>query len=118
MTNVIVPLPEYVETARAAGLRYVTDRSPGIRRKRSGKGFVYLDPDGGRIRDGAVIRRIKALVIPPAWTDVWICPNEQGHIQVTARDARGRKQYRYHPRYREARDETKFDRLIEFSRLL
>lgn len=112
------PSPEHVESAQAAGLHYVTDRSPGIRRKRAGKGFYYLDPDGKRITDRAQIKRIRALVIPPAWTEVWICPSPTGHIQVTARDARGRKQYRYHPKYRAIRDETKFGRMLDFSRLL
>ena len=96
----------------------MTDQSPGTRRKRAGRGFSYIGGDGRRIRDPDELRRIKALVIPPAWTDVWICPNPHGHIQVTARDAKGRKQYRYHPRYREVRDETKFDRLLLFSEVL
>jgi len=112
------PSPEHVESAQAAGLRYVTDRSPGIRRKRFGKGFVYFDPNGKRITDADEIKRIRALVLPPAWTDVWICPTANGHIQVTGRDARGRKQYRYHPKYRAIRDDTKFDRMLAFSRLL
>jgi len=106
------------ETARAAGLMYVTDSQPGIRRKGAGCGFSYTGLDGQPIRDRAELRRIKSLAIPPAWTDVWICPDPNGHIQATARDAKGRKQYRYHARYREVRDETKFDRMLEFSRLL
>jgi DNA topoisomerase I len=109
---------EHVESAEAAGLRYVSDTMPGIRRKRTGRGFVYIDVAGSPIRNGNELARIKALVIPPAWTDVWVCPSPQGHIQVTARDAKGRKQYRYHPRYREIRDETKFGRMLEFSDLL
>jgi DNA topoisomerase-1 len=109
---------EHVESAEAAGLRYVSDTMPGIRRKRTGKSFTYLESSGAPIRNRAELARIKALVIPPAWTDVWICPSPQGHIQVTARDARGRKQYRYHPKYREVRDATKFDRMLEFSNLL
>src|SRR5262245_53252959 len=112
------PSPEHVESARVAGLRYVTDQIPGIRRKRSGTGFTYVGPEGKTIQDEETLERIRALVIPPAWTDVWICPSPLGHIQVTARDAKGRKQYRYHPRYREARDESKFERLIGFSRLV
>ncbi len=112
------PSAEHVESARAAGLRYVSDRMPGIHREPAEKGFTYTGPDGKTIRDPDLLDRIRALVIPPAWTDVWICPNPLGHIQVTARDARGRKQYRYHPRYREARDETKFDRLLGFSRMV
>ena len=87
---------------------------PGIRRKRSGSGFSYYDPAGQLIRAREAIKRFRALVIPPAWTQVWICPVEDGHLQVTARDARGRKQYRYHPGFRAVRDETKFDRLFEF----
>jgi DNA topoisomerase-1 len=107
-----------MESAAAAGLRYVSDTMPGIRRKRSGRGFTYLRPDGSAINNGNELARIKSLVIPPAWNEVWVCPNPQGHIQVTARDARGRKQYRYHPKYRAIRDETKFGRILEFSELL
>ena len=105
-------------SAKAAGLRYTTDARPGIRRKKNGSGFVYTGADGRPIRDAAEIRRIRALVIPPAWTDVWICPDPRGHLQATGRDARGRKQYRYHPRWREMRDETKYDRLIGFAQAL
>jgi len=108
-----------VRAAEAAGLRYVTDFAPGIRRVRTGpKAFRYIDPRGRAIRDAARLSRIRSLVIPPAWTDVWICPRPDGHIQVTARDAKGRKQYRYHPRYREVRDGSKFDRMLEFSEVL
>jgi DNA topoisomerase I len=106
------------ESAAAAGLRYVSDESPGIRRQRSGDGFTYLAPDGEPIHDSALIERIAALAIPPAWTDVWICPNPNGHIQATGRDARGRKQYRYHPRWRVVRDEAKYDRLAAFGQTL
>ncbi len=106
--------PEHVDSATAAGLRYVNDAMPGIRRKRSGAGFSYYDVDGTLIRDRVAIKRFRALVIPPAWTQVWICPFEDGHLQVTARDARGRKQYRYHPGFRAMRDGTKFERLFEF----
>ena len=109
---------EHVEAAQAAGLRYVTDASPGIRRRRRGRGFVYTHPDGAPLRDASEIERIRKLVIPPRWTDVWICPSPAGHLQVTARDARGRKQYRYHTRYRAIRDETKFGRMVEFSEVL
>jgi len=91
---------------------------PGITRRRSGRGFRYVGPDGKTIRDAAVLERIRSIVIPPAWTDVWICPREDGHIQATGRDARGRKQYRYHARYRTHRDETKFDRMRDFSEVL
>ena len=109
---------EHVEAAQAAGLRYVTDSSPGIRRRRRGRGFVYVRPDGDPLRDAGELERIRRLVIPPRWTDVWICPSSSGHLQVTARDARGRKQYRYHTRYREVRDLTKFGRMVEFSEVL
>ena len=107
-----------IESAQSAGLRYVSDTSPGIARKRAGKGFSYVGPDGKRISDKKEIARIRALAIPPAYTDVWICPHHNGHIQATGRDARGRKQYRYHPRWREVRDETKFGRMLEFSQVL
>ena len=109
---------EHVEAAQAAGLRYVTDSGPGIRRRRRGRGFAYVRPDGATLRDPAELERIRKLVIPPRWTDVWICPSPTGHLQVTARDARGRKQYRYHTRYREVRDGTKFSRMVEFSEVL
>jgi len=111
-------LSDSVESAKAAGLRYVSDDRPGIRRKRHGKDFIYLDAEGRVIRDATILERIRSLVIPPAWEDVWICPSPNGHIQATARDAKGRKQYRYHPRWREARDETKYGRLIEFAHVL
>jgi len=110
--------PQPVESAQEAGLRYVSDTRPGIQRKRAGTGFTYVGPDGRRITDQREIARIRALAIPPAYTDVWICPHPNGHIQATGRDARGRKQYRYHPKWREVRDVTKFERMIEFSRAL
>ena len=109
---------EHVESALAAGLRYVSETIAGIRRRRSGRGFTYVTPEGTPLRDPATLTRIRKLVIPPAWTDVWICPIDNGHLQVTARDAKGRKQYRYHARYREVRDETKFGRMIAFSEVL
>lgn len=109
---------EYVSSARAAGLFYVTDEMPGIRRRRHGRGFSYVDPDGSTIRDREKLRRFRSLVIPPAWTEVWICPDPSGHLQVTARDARGRKQYRYHTRFRAQRDGIKFERMIAFSDVL
>jgi DNA topoisomerase I len=112
------PITDPVESAKAAGLRYVSDRGPGIRRKRVGKHFSYIGTDGRPIRDPEELRRIKALAIPPAYTDVWICPSPRGHIQATGRDARGRKQYRYHPRWREVRDETKYERMIAFGQAL
>jgi len=109
---------EHREAAAHAGLSYVTDGTAGIRRERSGKGWVFYAPDGQKITDPAERKRIKALVIPPAWTDVWISPDPNGHIQATARDARGRKQYRYHPLYRDTRDKSKFRRMLEFSEIL
>jgi DNA topoisomerase I len=109
---------EHVEAAQAAGLRYVTDSAPGIRRRRRGRGFLYTRPDGAPVRDKSELERIRKLVIPPRWTDVWICTSSAGHLQVTARDARGRKQYRYHARYRAVRDDTKFWRMLEFSQVL
>jgi DNA topoisomerase-1 len=105
-------------TARAAGLRYVSDADPGIRRRRKGKGFEYLDPQGRRIGDRHTLARIRALVIPPAWRDVWICPRADGHIQAVGRDARRRKQYRYHAGWREIRDATKYERMVPFARRL
>jgi DNA topoisomerase-1 len=104
--------------ARAARLRYVTDKKPGITRHRSGVSFCYRDPDGKLIRDKAVLKRIKNLAIPPAWQEVWICPFENGHIQAVGRDDRKRKQYRYHPRWREVRDEAKYGKMIAFGALL
>jgi DNA topoisomerase-1 len=106
------------ESAKQAGLRYVSDDSPGIRRVRSGSGFRYVGPDGKPVRDDETLARIRSLAVPPAWTDVWICPKDNGHLQATGRDARGRKQYRYHPRWREVRDGTKYDRMIAFGRAL
>ena len=111
-------LVDPVASARAAGLRYVSDQSPGLRRKRVGKGFTYTASDGRTIRDAETIRRIRRLAIPPAWTDVWICPDPRGHLQSTGRDARGRKQYRYHPGWREVRDAVKYDRMLAFAESL
>jgi DNA topoisomerase I len=108
-----------VESAKAAGLRYVTDDAPGIRRRRCGKkGFCYLDTKGRTIKEPKEIERFKKLAIPPAWTDVWICPIPNGHLQATGRDAKGRKQYRYHPEWRSVRDETKFSRMAVFGEAL
>ena len=116
--GVVVPPTDPAESARMAGLRYVHHDRPGIRRVRSGKAFRYVDPDGRPIRDPETLRRIRALVLPPAWTDVWICPIFNGHLQAVGRDARGRTQYRYHPRWRATRDETKYDRMIAFGQAL
>src|SRR5207302_598456 len=111
--------PTPVESAHLAGLRYVNDvRTPGIRRLGRHNRFRYLGPNGQTIADRAELQRIRALVIPPAWSNVWICPNPLGHVQATGRDARGRKQYRYHPRWREVRDEVKYGRLIAFAQAL
>ena len=104
------------EAAESAGLRYVSDERPGIRRRRAGKGFAYLGADGRAVKDEKVIARIRKLAIPPAYTDVWICPHANGHIQATGRDAKGRKQYRYHPKFREVRDSTKYEHMLEFAR--
>ncbi len=102
-------------SARAAGLRYAHDGRPGIRRLRAGEGFRYVAPNGRTVRDRRTLARIRALAIPPAWSDVWIAPLEDSHVQATGRDARGRKQYRYHRRWREIRDETKYGRLLQFA---
>jgi DNA topoisomerase-1 len=110
--------PLSAESARAAGLRYVNDTLPGIERRPAAKGFRYVAADGTPVRDKATLARIRALAIPPAWTHVWICPREDGHLQATGRDARGRKQYRYHERWREVRDESKYGRLVAFGRAL
>lgn len=104
--------------AREAGLRYVSDAGPGIRRQRCGTGFCYRLPDGGLLRDAATLQRLRNLAIPPAWTQVWICPREDGHIQATGRDARGRKQYIYHPDFRNLRESGKYAALPGFARLL
>jgi DNA topoisomerase-1 len=96
----------------------VSDEQPGIRRQRAGAGFRYLAPDGRTVRDADVLARIRSLAIPPAWTGVWICADERGHLQASGRDARGRKQHRYHPRWREVRDETKYHRMIAFASAL
>ena len=106
------------DSAKAAGLRYVTDTRPGIRRKRAGRGFTYIGLDGTPIRDPQELRRMRALGIPPAWTGVWICPLPHGHLQATGRDAKGRKQYRYHPQWREVRDQTKYGQMCAFGSAL
>jgi DNA topoisomerase-1 len=118
------PLPgaetaaDAVASARAAGLRHVHDDRPGLRRLAAKNGFRYVDADGKPVRDAATLARIRSLAIPPAWRDVWICPLANGHLQATGRDARGRKQYRYHPRWREVRDEVKYNRMLAFGQAL
>jgi DNA topoisomerase-1 len=109
---------EPVEAAKLAGLTYVTAGRPGITRRRAGKSFTYVYPDGARVRDAGTLTRIRSLAIPPAWTDVWICASANGHVQAVGRDARGRKQYRYHARWRATRDETKYARMLTFARVL
>lgn len=111
-------LTDPVASAKAAGLRYVSDEIPGIARVSRGKHFAYIAPDGKELADDKEIARIKALAVPPAYTDVWICPIPNGHLQATGRDARGRKQYRYHKRWREIRDENKYGRMIAFAQAL
>src|ERR1700733_11146729 len=112
------PILDPVESAKAAGLRYVSDTRPGIHRHPFRKSFRYTSADNAPIRDKEILARIKSLVIPPAWTDVWICPIANGHLQATGRDARHRKQSRYHPRWREVRDETKYERMLLFGQAL
>jgi DNA topoisomerase I len=112
------PVEAAIASARAAGLRYTTDRKPGIRRTRHGSTFRYHAPNGRRITAAEDLKRIRSLVIPPAWEDVWICPDPLGHLQATGRDARGRKQYRYHPKWRVVRDQTKYYRMIGFAQTL
>lgn len=112
------PFAEPSEAAKAAALRYVSDSGPGLRRQRSGKGFSYRAADGSPLRDRTALTRIRSLAIPPAWREVWICPTPEGHLQATGRDARGRKQYRYHPRWRLVRDETKYERMLVFGATL
>lgn len=106
------------DAAEDAGLVYVTDEKPGITRRRAGKGWSYRAPDGKPLKDARTLARIRSLAIPPAYTDVWICPSPRGHLQATGRDARGRKQYRYHPRFREVRDGNKYGRMLAFARAL
>jgi DNA topoisomerase-1 len=104
------------DAAETAGLTYVSDEEPGIRRRKSGKGFTFTGPDGKTVADKATLERIRSLAIPPAYTDVWICPSPSGHLQATGRDAKGRKQYRYHPAFREVRESTKYEHMIEFAK--
>lgn len=116
MSTDVIPAPE--ESAEEAGLRYVHVDRPGYTRHKAGTGFFYRDTCGNRITDRKTIERINGLAIPPAWTDVWICPSPNGHIQATGRDARNRKQYRYHPRWHEVRDSAKFEHMIAFGKAL
>jgi DNA topoisomerase-1 len=111
-------IPDPEEAARSAGLRYVSDEQPGIRRAGQHPDFRYEKPDGSPVEDERVLERIRKLAIPPAYTDVWICPSANGHLQATGRDARGRKQYRYHPRFREVREETKYGHMMAFAKAL
>lgn len=112
------PPADVVASAREARLRYVTDSMPGITRRRKHQEFDYTDPGGKRVRDSSLLGRIRRLAIPPAWEEVWICPREDGHLQATGRDARGRKQFRYHADWRKVRDANKYDRMIAFGRAL
>lgn len=112
------PAADAPAVARHVGLRYVSDDMPGIARVPANDGFRYLDADGKTVRDEATLARIRSLAIPPAWTDVWICASENGHIQATGRDAKRRKQYRYHPRWRSVRDEAKYERMLNFGKAL
>jgi DNA topoisomerase I len=107
-----------IKTAKAVGLTYVSDKMPGFRRIGTKKVFRYLDTNGRVIKNESTLRRIQRLAIPPAWTDVWICPTGEGHLQAVGRDARGRKQYRYHPQWRQTRDETKYHRMAAFGQAL
>lgn len=115
-TQLAPPAPH--ASAKAARLVYMSDDVPGIVRRRAGRGFSYRDPEGVPVKDAQTLRRIRGLAVPPAYVDVWICPLDTGHIQATGRDARGRKQYRYHPRWIEVRDQAKYDRLIAFAHAL
>lgn len=115
---VVTPVDDPAEAAKMAGLRYVSDKKQGIRRERNGEQFSYIGVDGQPITDEKALQRIRSLAIPPAWTDVWICPTPRGHIQATGRDAKGRKQYRYHPKWRKVRDETKYDKMVTFGMAL
>ena len=112
------PIAEVRAYAAAAGLVYVADGAPGITRRRAGRAFVYFDAERRRVREARVLERIRMMAIPPAYRDVWICPDPRGHVQATGRDARGRKQYRYHAKWRATRDAGKFDKLIRFGERL
>jgi DNA topoisomerase-1 len=114
----VAPVDDAVAAAKQVGLRYVSDNMPGITRKAAKDGFDYIDADGRPVRDEDTLARIKSLAIPPAWADVWICPKENGHLQASGRDAKKRKQYRYHPRWRSVRDEVKYGRMLNFGKAL
>jgi DNA topoisomerase-1 len=116
--RIAVSAPDPAEAAQEAGLVYTSDEEPGIRRIRKGKGFQYAGPDGKKVTDAPTLDRIRGLAIPPAWEHVWISTRPRGHLQATGRDARGRKQHRYHPRWRQDRDATKFDRMAGFAKAL
>jgi DNA topoisomerase-1 len=109
------PLVEARQAAKAVGLRYASDEQPGIRRRSIGKGFGYTDPDGKPVKEAKALQRIRALAVPPAWTEVWICPLAEGHVQATGRDAKGRKQYRYHADFRAAREDGKYEHMLDFA---
>ncbi len=117
-TNAVSSQADGIAAAKAAHLKYVSDDAPGIRRKTAGKGFTYIGLDGKPLRDRKELARIRSLAIPPAYSDVWICADSEGHIQATGRDQRGRKQYRYHPKWREVRDANKYDELVAFGKSL
>lgn len=117
-SSVLDLLEKPKKAAKLASLQYVDGGQPGVSRHRAGHGFRYFGPTGRPIRTAATLARIRSLVIPPAWKNVWICPSPRGHIQATGRDARGRKQYIYHPRWREVRDEAKFAHMILFGSAL
>ncbi len=113
-SNIVDP----AESAELAGLHHVSDQQAGLRREARGKAFAYFGPNGALVRDKATLERIRKLAIPPAWTEVWICPRANGHLQATGRDARGRKQYKYHPEFRELRETTKYEHMLEFAAAL
>src|ERR1044072_6787394 len=113
-----VAAPDMIDAARGAGLRYTSDDRPGIRRQRAGRGFRCVATDGAAAADKSELKRIRRLAVPPAWTDVWISPDPRGHLQATGRDAKGRKQYRYHERFRALRAETKYERMLDFAKVL
>ena len=117
-TPVSLGIPDPQDAAETAGLTYVSDEEPGIRRKKAGTGFSYVTSQGTKVQDQKTLKRIRKLAIPPAWTDVWICAKPNGHLQATGRDARGRKQYRYHAAFREVRESTKYEHMVEFANSL